>query len=519
MERGSLLLGIDLGTSFAKGVVCTPEGDVLASHVIPTGLHGSVPGAMEQDPEATWWKAGTEICRALLSGAVRAEDIGAVGACGLFPSFVGLDDRGRALTPGVLYFDGRGGSELGELFPGRDLGAPSLFAQSLAWLRERRSSLFERLRMVLPAAGYLVFRLTGETVIDRTLAADVVLMPPGSETWEREACDVLGFPRERLPRVARSFDVAGTVSVDAARATGLRTGTPVIVGTGDIAAEAVSAGIWEAGRALLVYGSTACLVLTMADPAEPCRGLGLCPHCFPGVSLRVGATATSGSALDWLIDVLFAVPPLTSRGGGGDPYGDRPSRYAALNTGAAALPRGSGGVMVFPYLKGARAPMRDRAVRGVMLGITLSTSREEIYRAFLEGIAYDVRSIMDAARDRCEVPPFITATGGASANTLLARIMSDVLRREQRMVRDSSAARGAAFLAGLGTGLVAGARVAAERWARDGGPPVIPDPAASSVYDGFYGMWGSLQQTMRRATSDLGALAEGSPRRDDGSAG
>jgi xylulokinase len=509
MGNGIRLLGIDIGTSFAKGVLCTPEGAVVASHVVPTGLLGSGADGMEQDPERTWWGACTALTRALLSGSVGPEDIGAVGVCGIFPSFVALDAQWQLLSPGILYLDTRGSSEVRKLFPGRALDVPFLLAAKLAWMKAHHPELYGRVRMVLPATGYVVFRLTGEHVIDKTLAADTFLMPPGREVWDRDACRALGLRPDCLPTVSRSFDIAGSVSREAASSTGLREGTPVIVGTGDIAAEAVSAGIVEPNGGLLIYGSTACLVLSIAESMQSRRGLGMCPHALPGLSLLVGATSTSGSALDWLIDTL--IPPRFSRVAepSRENYGDKPSKYEALNSEAAALPPGSGGLVVLPHLKGSRAPSRDPGARGMILGLTLSTRREQIYRAFLEGVAYDIRSIVDAMDEQVQVPRALTATGGGRANTLLTRVVSDVLQKEQRGVVHSSAARGAACLAGLGTGLVSGTRAIKERWVSPDESPVIPDQKAGSAYEGYYALFRTLQKTMRQEMASLGTLAEG----------
>jgi xylulokinase len=516
MGNGIKLLGIDIGTSFAKGVLCTPEGAVVASHVVPTGLLGSRADGMEQDPERTWWGACTTLTRALLSGSTGPEEIGAVGVCGIFPSFVALDAQWQLLSPGILYLDTRGSSEVRDLFPGCALDVPFLFAAKLAWMRAHHPELYGRVRMVLPATGYVVFRLTGEHVIDKTLAADTFLMPSGRDVWDSDACRALGLLPDCLPRVSRSFDIAGSVSREAAGSTGLREGTPVIVGTGDIAAEAVSAGIVEPNRGLLIYGSTACVVLSTAESMRSRTGLGLCPHSLPGLSLLVGATSTSGSALDWLIDTLisawFSRAPDTTLGvpePSREEYGNKPSIYEALNREAAALPPGSGGLMVLPHLKGSRAPSRDASARGMILGLTLSTRREQIYRAFLEGIAYDIRSIVDAMDAHLPVPRMLTATGGGRANTLLTRVVSDVLQKEQRGVRHSSAARGSACLAGLGTGLVSGTRAIKETWASPDESPIIPDQKAGSAYEGYYALFRTLQKTMCQEMATLGALAEG----------
>jgi xylulokinase len=272
----------------------------------------------------------------------------------------------------------------------------------------------------------------------------------------------------------------------------------------------------HADQALLIYGSTACLVLSVAGSAQSCSGLGLCPHCIPGLTLLVGATSTSGSALDWLVDTVFSPlypqqPSIAQQGAGAamEVRSDMSSVYAVLNSQADAVPPGCRSVMVFPHLKGMRAPVRDANARGVILGLTLSTKREELYRAFLEGIAYDVRTIVDAARSHAAVPRRLAATGGGSANSLLVQVVSDVLQREQTVFHRSSAARGAACLAGLGVGLVSGTHAIEQEWAGSDGSSIAPRSEAKSAYDNCYALFRTLQGTMRSATASLGVCDEG----------
>jgi xylulokinase len=501
-KDGSCLMGIDLGTSSAKGVVCTLEGTILAEHRLLTGAVGSRHGEMEQDPQQQWWVPLCRLSRELMSMAGSRRRVLAVGVTGLFPSFVALDDQGSALVPGILYLDSRGNAEARDALKSRDSSIPYHFTSKILWLKRSHPELFRRSQLFLPAPAYVLLRLTGNTAVDRALGTDALLLPPGSHDWSADGCREIGVSMERLPRVREASSVVGGITAEAARATGLEPGTPVITGTGDICAEALAAGIASSGRALLVYGSTACLLLC-TDRIALSGGIGLCPHVLAGLYLLVGGTSTSGAALDWLIDSLYQAHGSACASG-------RPELYEQLNDEASSVPPGCNGLMVLPHLRGARAPIRNPEASGVVLGLTLGTRREQLYRAFLEGVAYSIRHILEVMTGLYGAPrPPLAAAGGGYANRLLRQVVSDVLQLRQQGTPRSGAAPGAAYLAGVGVGALPDPKAQTRQWFGSGEVCVEPDPSQGESYGRYFALYKSMLEAVQPGVTALAQLARG----------
>ncbi len=276
---GSLLLGVDIGTSSSKGVLCTPEGDVLASHAIEHETSFPRPGWAEHDADAIWWGEFVRICRVLLSGKYSGDDVGGVAVSAIGPCMLPVDAGDRPLRPGILYgIDSRAQEEIAWLESRYgadamfDLNGMALTSQAVGpkirWLREHEPELFAKTARIHSASDYLVLRLTGEHVIDRHSASYFVpLFDVRKLDWDdRFADEVIGI--DRLPHLLDADEIAGTVSARAAAGTGLAIGTPVTTGTIDAAAEAISVGVTAPGDMMVMYGSTLFLIDLVAETSE-----------------------------------------------------------------------------------------------------------------------------------------------------------------------------------------------------------------------------------------------------------
>jgi xylulokinase len=203
-------------------------------------------------------------------------------------------------------------------------------------------------------------------------------------TWERS---LRGHHRAERFRHRLDVEIAGTITPEAEAATGLAKGTPVIVGTIDAAAEAVSAGVTAPGQAMLMYGSTMFYIQVVDRPVRD-RRLWSAPYLFPGTSAIMAGMATTGVLTRWFRDMLARELVEAEAKGGESAY----SRLAAL---AAAVPPGAEGLVVLPYFSGERTPLNDPRARGVFFGLTLSHTREHLYRAVLEGVGHGIRHHFD----------------------------------------------------------------------------------------------------------------------------
>ncbi len=498
-HAAGVLLGIDIGTYESKGALVTPAGEVVAFASRPHELSVPRPGWAEHDADAVWWQEAVSICRELLlESDVAPECVSAVCCSGIAPCMLPVDHAGRPLRTAILYgADTRATAEIGEL--NEDLGADAIFQHSgkhlssqslgpkIRWFARHDPELFEKTAKILTASSYLVYKLTGEAVVDYYTAAASFepMFDLEHLQWSSRFADSI-ISRDRLPSLAWSAEVVGYVSGSAARETGLKKGTPVVAGSADAASEALSVGAIRPRDLMVMYGSTTFFIETL-------ERLVTAPELWGSVFLEPGTYAlaagmsTTGSITRWLRD--SCARDLT-----GEEFGSDASAYAVLASEAAQVRPGSDGLVVLPYFSGERTPISDPLARGVVAGLTLYHGRGHLYRGILEGVAYGVRHHIDVMDEHGVAPLRIVAAGGGTKNPLWLQIVSDVTGLVQHVPRQQiGAAYGDAFLAGIGAGIFDRIEdvhqwVTPER-------EIEPDPDHKGLYDELYAIYRRLYES------------------------
>ncbi|GAA3738742.1 xylulokinase [Spinactinospora alkalitolerans] len=483
------LLGIDIGTSSSKGVLVAPDGTLIARADRPHRTSTPRPGHVEHDAESVWWADFTAIVRELLDRADGVRVL-AVGVSGIGPCLLPADAAGTPLRPAILYgVDTRATAEIAELtaeFGAERIverGASRLTSQAvgpkLAWLRRHEPEVYASTGMLLMASSFLVHRLTGRYVLDHHSASQCdPLYDMRRGEWARDWADRVA-PGLELPELAWSTEIAGTVTREAARLTGLPAGTPVATGTIDAWAEAASVGVRGPGDAMVMYGTTMFLV-QVVDRLRPHAGLWGTKGAFDGTETLAAGMATSGAVTDWLRELV-----------GGE--------FHDLVRAAEKVPAGSEGLLLLPYFAGERTPLFDPDARGVLAGLTTRHGSAEIYRAVLEGTAYGVRHNLEAMREAGGAPDRIVAVGGGAQGGLWPRIVSDVAGVVQEVPEQTiGAAFGDAFMAAKAIGLDADARA----W-NPAATTIRPDPERGAVYGEFYRHYRDLYAATRGITHFL----------------
>jgi xylulokinase len=455
--NGTYFLGIDIGTYESKGVITDEAGNLISQASIAHELSLPRPGWVEHDADKVWWHDFCWLCGELLRERdILATKIAAVGCSGIGPDLLPLDESGRPLRQAILYgIDTRASKEIADLetsigrekiieICGNGLSSQSV-GPKILWLARNEPEIYAQTRKILTATGYLVYRLTGKTFIDHYTAATFApLYNIHTLAWEPELCAGIIDP-EILPSPAWSHQVAGYIIREAAAQTGLSEGTPVIVGTTDAAAEAVSVGVTSPGELMIMYGST----LFMINVVDH---LIVDPRLWAGTYLAEGAwslaagMATSGALTRWFRNE-FAEKELEIETQGGV------NAFTALSNLAAMISPGSDGLIALPYFSGERTPIHDPFARGVIAGLTLSHTRAHIYRALLEGVAYGINHNLDVVSERGGTSRLGIAVGGGTRSDVWLQIVSDVTGIQQIVPELTiGAAYGDAYLAGLGAG-------------------------------------------------------------------
>lgn len=457
MSKG-YLLGVDIGTYSSKGVLVTPDGGVVASHTVPHSMDMPHPGFFEHDADGVWWHDFVEIVQKLIqkSGISPAQILGigtsAIGAC-VLP----IDAAGRPLRPGILYgIDTRTTKEIEILET--QLGKNEIFQKSgshlssqscgpkVLWIRNHEPEVYEKTRWFLTSEAYLVYKLTGLASIDiYTAGGYSPLYDVYKQDWIKEAAQFI-TPRERLPQAYWSYEVVGNVTAAAARETGLAEGTPVVAGTTDAAAEALSTGMADFGDMMLMFGSSIFFIMKTAELVTT-QKFWSSNFLEEGAFSFLGGMSTSGSLTTWFRD-QFAQNQIEREKLTGE------NAYAELARLAAASPAGSNGLISLPYFEGERTPLHDPQARGMWFGLNLRHTQGDLYRSILEGVAFGIRHNLEIMRAEGVSPKRILAVGGGTKNRLWLQIVADVCNIDLVVPEQQiGASYGDAFLAGRGVGL------------------------------------------------------------------
>jgi len=496
------LLGVDIGTYSSKGVLVRPDGTLVASHTVPHGMDMPKPGHFEMDADGVWWHDFVVIVRALLEkSGIRPNEILSIGTSAIGSCVLPIDEAGRPLRPGILYgIDTRASKEIAQLEAvlGKDtiyrISGSHLTSQAsgpkILWIRNNEPEVYARARWFLTSEAYLVYRLTGVPSIDiYTAAGYAPLFDVRRREWIPEIAAHI-VPLERLPRAYWSYEVVGRVTRQAAEETGLAEGTPVVAGTTDAAAEALSAGVADFGDMMLMFGSSIFFIMKTAELMQT-EHFWSSNFLEEGAYSFLGGMSTAGSLTTWFRDQFGTWEVEQEKAGGPDAY----AQFAEL---ASHSPAGARGLIALPYFAGERTPLHDPKAVGVLFGLRLEHTKGDIYRALLEGVAYGIRHNLEVMEQEKVRPARILAVGGGTKNRLWMGIVSDACGVQLHIpAQQIGASYGDAFLAGRGIGLFQ-SLADIRRWVtiRE---VVQPDTKDRPAYDFHYAVFRELY----RATCPL----------------
>ncbi|MFI5036241.1 MAG: FGGY family carbohydrate kinase [Acidimicrobiales bacterium] len=469
----SLLLGVDLGSSAVKAVLLDPGQGIVASARRDVSLFSDHPGWAEADPEE-WWTALASLVPELLASAGATNiDVAAVAVAGMVPAVLFVHGPGRPTRRAMLQNDARAVAELRELrdalsgFDMLHVAGSVLTQQSAApsalWLARHEPDAWAQTTGIVGSYDYVARRLGADRHVERNWALE-----SGLFTLELEplapVLQATGLTWPDPMPVHDAGDVVGAVSIYAEAVTGLRAGTPIVVGGADHVLSAYGAGLVDPGDTLVKLGGAGD-ILCVSDAMLLDPRLYLDHHPIPGRWLPNGCMATSGSVLRWEQALL-----------GGVALEDLDAQAAASAPGA---------LLALPYFLGEKSPLHDPELRGVVAGLHLATSRGDIHRAFLESIAYGFRRHVEIFAEDGLALGRVLVTNGGSRSRLWREILADVLNRDLvSLVDHPGASFGAAVAAGVGVGCIVDWRYVEGALAE--GETISPTAAHVEIYEERY---------------------------------
>ncbi len=477
----TLALGIDVGTTATKAVLLDAEEGVIAQAERPAELVSEHPGWAEEDPRE-WW---ANICA--LASDLDLDRVRAVGVSGMVPCVIPIGADGEPLRRSIQQNDSRATREVekvrGWLADAEVLertGSPvtqQSVAPTLLWLQRHEPGVWSETRTIVGSYDFIAAKLTGAAGVERNWALESGLYDFRTGGWAADICASVDIDPGLLPAVHAASERVGEVTRAASAATGLRQGTPVVAGSADHVASAFAAGLLEEGDLLVKLGGAGDILLTTADPLVDER-LYLDYHLAPDRWLPNGCMAASGTLIRWFQRELAGGAPLE-----------------ALDAEAERIPPGAAGIVALPYFLGEKTPVNDPDARGAFVGLHLGHTRGAMFRAVLEAIGFGFRHHLDVFAERGFEARRVRVTNGGARSPLWRQVTADVLGRALEMPASAGSAFGAAFTAGMGTGMFSDWSEV-ERFVsiRE---TVEPDPAAAAPYEEAYVAYRELYPQLR----------------------
>lgn len=512
-----ILLSIDLGTEGARIGAFTEDGTPLGTAHRPYSTHHPRPGWAEQDPR-DWWAAITAATRELLgSDPCRAAgQVIAIAASTTASTVAVVDTAGTPLRPAILWMDARGAAEsertaqLSRQHPILEWSGGSDAAEWLLpkamWLKKHDPDAYRSAARIVEAVDYITFRLTGRWVGSQMNAVCKYNYDALAGRFPAELYAALGMEDlvGKLPdEIVEVGGVAGTLIESAAADLGIADKAIVAVGGIDAHVSLLACGGKVDGLVSVVSGTSSAIVTEVNEPTTSNEVWGPYPDALNhGKWLVEGGQVTSGSVLKWTGESIMGV---------------RREDLPALIDQATAVDPGAHGLRALDYFMGNRTPHREARLRGAVIGLTLGTTKAELYRAMVEAVACGTRSVIDSF-ERSGVPcTRLVFSGGIERNSLWQQVTIDVLGRPAELViGENLTLRACAVIAATAAGIVpslgAGSQLFAPRVRM-----LEPDPKRIAVYEQTFGEYQRLTEALRPIMCD--AADNGGPGPDVGTRG
>ncbi|MFB9164173.1 xylulokinase [Arthrobacter psychrochitiniphilus] len=478
-----MIIAHDLGTTGNKATLVDDSGTLIAAVTVHYPADFDLGGKAEQNPE-DWWNALIEATRQLLTKAeVKNTDISVVSFSGQMMGAVYLDGHGVPVRPAMIWADTRStaqcqslidsvGMEHAYQLTGHRLN-PTYSLSKIMYIRDTEPDVFAKVSTVLQAKDYLAYRLTGVLVTDPSDASSTNAYDQSSASWSDELVSAAGLKKTLFPEVVASTTVVGHVTREAAALTGMAEGTPVVIGGGDGPTAALGAGIIDENSGAYTYlGSSSWVSISSPQPLhDPQMRSMTFNHVVPGYFVPTATMQAGGASLQWIANVL-------------SPKED--DKYSEILAAAAAVSASAEGLYFLPHLLGERSPYWNPRARAAFIGLLMHHDRGHLARAVLEGVAFNLRTGLNAFTENGHAVSSIDAIGGATNSPLLLQIFADVwgVPVHRRNIAEEANAIGAAIVGGVGVGIFDDFSVASSMSHRT--PGRNPEPKNVDSYHNGY---------------------------------
>lgn len=438
------LLGMDCGTTNIKAIILAEDGTVVAEASRPSKFLSPGPDMQEQDANE-WWDNTVEIFQALTlkAGWNIVKRIRGICISSHTVTMLPVDKDGIPLRNAMTYQDNRSAAELHyivdsigyqrfvEIVGGQP--AVAFLPNKLLWFKKNEPDLFAKTACFLQASSYINFKLTGKMTTDIDQASRTQCLDISTMEWSKEIGDVIGIDLDAvLPKSQLVNDIIGFVTEEAANATGLIAGIPVVAGCSDAMASMHATGMSRLGEAGESSGTTSLVFVGSDVKSAPDIPVVTKPCAIDGMPWVFDAPIqTSGAALKWFIETMAAEEREYAEA-------HNLNIYTYLNELALQSEPGAGGLFFFPYLLGERAPIWNEYARGMFIGMGMNMKRSDLIRSVFEGTAYALRHVMETVKEAGAKANVLRICGGGAKSRTWSQIKASMLKMPVYLLDEKS---------------------------------------------------------------------------------
>ncbi len=485
-----VVIGVDLGTTGCKADAFSLSGELLGHGTTSCTVQRPFPNWVEQDCSQFWDSAVGAIRQAV--GKIDPAAIIGLACCGHTPSLVLLDGAGEPVRPAIIWQDSRAAAEAMALekqitpdqwkdWLGLDLPRNASYPPArLRWLRVHEPEILRKTRYLLQPKDYLNYRLTGILASDYWGSKGLAHLSTGEPIQAYRK--ILDIDPGLAPPCRHPHHLLGPLTPEAAGTLGLAPGVPVAVGWTDALSGMLGTGaLAGSGSGFDISGTSEIVGLTSENEPLNHEGVLVAPILDTDLKVVYGPTQTSGGAVDWFVSTFLSKETT-----------EHPRTLDDL------IAPTSAGLLFLPYLEGERAPIWDPKARGIFFGVSLEHTRSHFLRAVLEGVAFSIRHVLEAAEKATGLSAStVHLTGGGATSEIWNRIRADVLGRrvQPTLVRDAGTL-GAAMLAALAVRQFSNLQEVSAAMVRQR-PPVMPNEETFPRYHQLYQTYRELYGRVR----------------------
>lgn len=487
----SYFMGIDVGTSSVKALLMDENGVEVGVSSRKYDVLQPQKNYAEQDPEEIW-KATKETLRELTVKYPQiVKNIKGISFSGQMHGLVLIDGYGNPVCNMIIWQDHRSVDQREKIYnlvPEETFNhttlnqlSPGYLVMSLMWMKEHQPEIYEKADLLLLPKDYIRYKMCGTLGTDISDASATVIFDTANRCWPWEMIEKLQIRKELFPICHESREIAGEITEECAKATGLKEGIPVIYGGGDTLMHEIGTGlIGEACPWVSNIGTACQITCVMEHPVYDSQfrtNTFCCVKESMWMLMAVGMCG--GSAMKWMQSIL------------------KIDSFEQLNELAEQTKAGSDGIIFLPYLSGSRCPQNDPLSKGIYFGLSLEHGRNHLIRSTMEGVVYSLRSDLDLLRQLTgKEPDRMIASGGGARGRLFLQMQADIFQKELYLTESAEqACIGAAITAAIGVKHYKSFEEGCDAAVRLKRETIAPDKENSKIYQEYYQIYRDVYES------------------------